>query len=372
MELDERSTFDRADALLDNLVAMFGVGTPEQDVLRAALESVAPEDVAAILSDFEEDEKLAIFRALATTEVQVVVLEETDQKSHREILEALSELERRRVIQEMPVDDRVDLLGEVSDDEKDRYIATLSREEAQEVEQLLAYDPDTAGGIMTTEFNTIPVGSTSRSALALIQGNLHAESYNYLYVTRGDGLLAGVVSIREILSAAPESVVDEYMKPLEEVETVHVDTDREEVASVVERFKKPAVPVVDGSGRLCGIVTFDDAIEAVREEHAEDMMRLAGTISTHPFFEPVRVDFAKRLPFLLVTMVGGFGVALVQEVFKHELIGWVIFASMAPWIHLVSALSAETSRSSRRPSWCAVSRPETFARSDSVEPSSVS
>ncbi|HLU49864.1 MAG TPA: magnesium transporter [Planctomycetota bacterium] len=306
-------------------------------MLRATLERVAPEDVAAVLGELSSEQKLEVYRALGSVELQARVLEETDEESYREILLGSSPEERIAVVKAMPIDELAWHLEELSDEEQARVLAELDLEDRRDVKELLQYDPDTAGRMMTTEFLYVPVTASSREALNHIQGNLSAEFINYIYVVARNGKLRGVISIRDILKATPDSRVESYME--DDVVRVHVRTDREEVAGVVEKYGLQAVPVVDDGDRLRGIITFDDIFEAVQEENTEDFMRLAGTTSVLPLYEPVHSDVLKRLPFLSVTMIGGFLVATVLDAFKINLIGVHIFAGIIIWAQLVSALS---------------------------------
>jgi magnesium transporter len=328
---------ERIAAFRETLLVIFGLeeGTPER--LSAALARVAPEEVAAVLGDFSPEEKIRVFRALPGTEEQGVVLEEADQKTRRDVLEGITEEERRRIIGDMSVDDLVDHLEALEPAEQKRLIASLGKREARDVQELLAYEPDTAGGMMTTEFLTIPLGSTSRQALEKIQGNLGVEVISYVYLTDEERTLRGVVSIREILRASPATPVDSYADP--DVVRVGVETDQEEVAKVFDKYNLTVVPVVDGRQRIRGIVTVDDVIDALQEEHSEDMLLMAGTTAVHPLHEPIRLDVLKRLPFLMITMLGGLIVATTLDFFANDVIGIVIFSKMVIWVHLVSALS---------------------------------
>lgn len=328
---------DRVAALHETLVAIFGIGDVEPLKLAAVLAQVAPEEVAAIMADFSDEDKIVIFRALPGTEEQGVVLEETDQQSRRDILEGITEEERREIIGEMPVDDLVDHLEDLPSDEQKRLIATLGKKDAKDVRELLRYEPDTAGGMMTTEYIAVPVGSTSRKALEQVQGNLAMELISYVYITKEDETLGGVVSIREILKASPQTLVDEYAE--KDVVHVRVDTDQEEVATIFDKYNLTAVPVVDQQGRIRGVVTVDDVIDALQEEHSEDMFRMAGTTAVNPIYEPVMSDVTKRLPFLMITLVGGLVVALTLDFFVENMITPFLFAKMVIWVHLVSALS---------------------------------
>ncbi len=334
---------ERAVALRETLVSLSILGTEDRVSLQGCLKRVAPEDVAVVLGDLDTDERLVIFKALPSVESKATVLEETDQQTRSDLLEGLTEEERREVIGEMPVDDLVDALDELPRAEQERIIADLEDEDAEDVRELRQYEADSAGGMMTPEFLVAPMGATSGEALATIQGNLNAEVISYVYVTSKGGKLEGVVSIRDLLKARPETSVQDHMET--DIVKVEVETDREEVAAVVDKYNLPVVPVVDSSGSIRGIVTFDDVLDAVQDEHSEDMLRMAGTTAIHPYYEPVHVGVAKRLPFLLVTLTGCIGVLLVQNHFREVIAGdgtaeaTLLMLLVLPIVHLISGLS---------------------------------
>ena len=339
----ESSMQDRAVALRETLVSLSILGDEDRVALEGCLNRVAPEDVAAVLGDLDTDERLAVFKALPSVESKATVLEETDQQTRADLLEGLSEEERREVIGEMPVDDLVDTLDELPRAEQERIIADLEEDDAEDVRELRQYEADSAGGMMTPEFLVAPVGATSGEALATIQGNLNAEVISYVYVISKEGRLKGVVSIRDLLKAGPETAVEDHMET--DIVKVEVETDREEVAAVVDKYNLPVIPVVDSTGSIRGIVTFDDVLDAVQDEHSEDMLRMAGTTAIHPYYEPVHVGVAKRLPFLLVTLTGCIGVLLVQNHFREVIAGdgtaeaSLLMLMVLPIVHLISGLS---------------------------------
>lgn len=309
---------DRAEALRETLRALFELGSPDPTTLPAALSKVAPEDVASILDDFNEQEMLRIFRALPSNEARGIVLEATDQHSARELLEELEETERVEVLRELPLDDLADQLEALEDeDQAEKIIQSLEDEDAKEIEELRTFDPKTAGGLMNPDFLWVPAAGSSRQALEQIQGNVDMEVIAYVYVLDHDDVLCGVASIRGILNAKPETPVAEYMTPTPELHVVSVDTDQEDVAAAVDKYNLPVLPVLDRKGRMKGVVTYDDVIDVFQEEHSEDMLRMAGTVAVHPFHESVWAGAGKRLPFLMVTMVGGMGILWLQDLF-HE------------------------------------------------------
>ncbi len=307
---------ERAGALRENLAALFGIGTPDRDHLATVLSKVTPEDVAAVLADFGHDEKLLVFRAMPSDEERGIIIEETDQASRDIILESLSKDEKVATLGEMPVDDLVDHLEDLPEEDRAHVLANLEPEDAREVEELSRFAPDTAGGLMTTEFLSVPLNVTSKTALEEIQGNLDAETISYVYVLDDRKRLCGVVSIRDVLRAKPTVPVREYMKT--DLITVDVHTDQEDVAAVANKYNLTVIPVVDEKHRLRGIVTVDDLLDAVEEEHSEDMLRMAGTVAVDPYHESVYTGVAKRLPFLGLTMVGGLGVVFLERMFESR------------------------------------------------------
>ena len=157
----ERFPLDRAMALRETVISLLVISDRDHTNLRVCLGQVAPEDVAAILDDFEPEQQLTVFQALGSREVQAAVLEATDQGSRGEILDGLSEVERREVLGEMPVDDLVDHLEGLPADEQERLIANLQTDDAEDVRELRQYESETAGGMMTPEFLTVPATATS-------------------------------------------------------------------------------------------------------------------------------------------------------------------------------------------------------------------
>ena len=327
---------DRAVALRETLTAVLALDSATQDQLTTVLARFAPEDVAAVLGDFSPEEKRLIYQALPSNEMRGVVLEATDHQSEREVHEQLTEEQRIGVLEEMPVDDLVDHLESLPPAEREKIIAHLDDEEARDVEELLRFAPDTAGGMMTTEYISVPSTVTSREALESIQGNISAEVIAYVYAHDPSGKLCGVASIRDILRAQPDTPMADYMSS--EVRFVPAESDREEVAAVMDKYNHAAIPVVDSEQRMKGLITFDDVFDAVQEEHSEDMLRMAGTVAVHPFFESLLAGVWKRLPFLLLTMVGGFGIVAVIETFRQAIRSEVLTPSL-PLIPLLIALS---------------------------------
>jgi Mg/Co/Ni transporter MgtE len=179
-----------------------------------------------------------------------------------EVLEGLAPERAADILEEMSPDDAADLVADLSDETRTELLALMERDEAEELGGLLAFPEDTAGGMMTTEFVAVPAELTaSRTIDRLRELEPDAETIYYVYVVDAARRLVGVLSLRDLIVARPDTPIGEVM--IAEPVAVPVTADRDDVASVVARYNLLAVPVVDAEGRLAGIVTVDDAIDTI-------------------------------------------------------------------------------------------------------------
>jgi Mg2+ transporter MgtE len=180
-------------------------------------------------------------------------------------VDVLEDLEPERaadVLEEMSPDDAADLVADLSDESREEILALMEHDEAAEVQELLGYPEDSAGGIMTTEYVAVTDELTAIQTIdRLRELEPDAETIYYVYVTDDAEHLVGVLSLRDLIVANPDAPIRSVMR--EEPVAVDVLTDQDEVAQVVARYNLLAVPVVDSDGVLRGIVTVDDAIDAV-------------------------------------------------------------------------------------------------------------
>ena len=179
-----------------------------------------------------------------------------------EVLEDLAPERAADILEEMSPDDAADLVEDLSDETRAELLALMERDEADELGELLRYPEDTAGGTMTTEFVAVPADLSAAATIdRLRELEPDAETIYYVYVVDAAERLVGVLSLRDLIVAPPDSPVGEVMIP--EPVAVDVLADRDEVAAVVARYNLLAVPVVDEEHRLVGIVTVDDAMDTI-------------------------------------------------------------------------------------------------------------
>lgn len=291
-----------------------------------------PADIAEILSELDEEGRASLFRCF-DHELAGQVLSESDLKAQAVLLGLLGSEKASGVLAEMAADDLADLLGELPPESAERLLRLLGKDEAQGVRQLLGYGEDTAGGIMTTEYVAVHQDMTVAEAIDYLRANAwDAETIYYVYVLDKAQRLVGVVSLREIILAKPDVAVRTIMR--DNVVSVYAGQDQEEVARLVSKYNFLAIPVVDAQQRLRGIVTFDDVMDVIEEEAAEDFYRMGGTWEKAETEENNRLWNAlrSRLPWLFITLIGGLISGRVVRGFSDTLNSVMSLAYFMPLI----------------------------------------
>jgi magnesium transporter len=230
-------------------------------VPHAKLAELHPADLASIIEELAPRDRIGVLASLNDEDLADVV-EEMEPETQVDVLEDLTPQRAADILEEMSPDDAADLVADLDQETRDEILAFMERDEAEEVQELLGYPEDSAGGIMTTEFITLDASLTAGGAIdRLRELEPDAETIYYVYVTSDDDQLVGVISLRDLIVARPETPVQDVM--IREPVAVSVRADQEEVAEVVAHYNLLAVPVVDDDGRLRGIVTVDDALDTV-------------------------------------------------------------------------------------------------------------
>jgi CBS domain-containing protein len=230
-------------------------------VPHAGLAELHPADLATIIDQLAPRDRAGILASLAD-EAVADAMEEMEPETQVEILEDLEPARAADILEEMSPDDAADLVADLSDETREEILALMEADEAAEVKELLAYPEDTAAGMMTTAFVTIPVHLTCGGAIdRLRELEPDAETIYYVYVTDDGERLVGVLSLRDLIVAPPDTPLAEVM--IREPVAVGLLADEDEVAEVVAHYNLLAVPVIDDEGRIEGIVTVDDALDAI-------------------------------------------------------------------------------------------------------------
>jgi len=290
-----------------------------------------PADMAWVFRHLNPTERHNIFGIIAQTSMVGEFLSELDDALMLEVVEDLPPRFMVTIINDMPSDDAADLLEAIPEKFANKIRELMGKEDRKEVDDLLQYHPETAGGRMSPDFMALDENLTVGDAIKRVQDRSEEmEMAFYLYITHGDdGRLAGVLSLRELLMHPSYRLLKNIMNP--KVISVNTDTDQNDVAHIVSQYNILAVPVVDSNYKLVGIVTVDDIIDVIREEATEEFLQMAGAGKDREILlKPTMKNAMLRAPWLMATWVGGIVNILVINHFHGELQKVLALASFMP------------------------------------------
>jgi len=274
------------------------------------VESSHPADVAEVLDRLTAPERSAVFDLVQEPEVRSEVLALVEPQARADLLADLSPEAISRFLADMSTDDAALVLRQLPGELADPILAALG-DDAKEIESLLDYPEDSAGALMTPEYIALPEDLTVSQAIARLQELGPADANFYVYVVDDRHHLVGVLSLRQLIIQHPGTLLRDTMVP--EPIRVTTDTDQEEVARMVARYDLLAIPVVDTSSQLVGVITVDDVIDVMQEEATEDILKLAGTTVEEIASPGVLRGARIRFPWLLVSFCGGaVGVSVLR------------------------------------------------------------
>lgn len=319
------------ETLLDQIREAIAAG--DVDAARHLADRMLEEDALALLEDLEPGELSRLFAFLGD-ESLAMLLSRLDDRDAARILGRMSADQAADILEEIEPDDATDILYEVEQADPvsaGAILIEMDPQEAAEIRELMAYPPDSAGGIMTPAFVAVyPDLRADQTVVALRQVAEEAETINYVYVVDRDEKLLGVLSLHSLVLSRPETPVRDLIFP--HLWSVTVDTDQEDAARLLMDRNLLALPVTDLDGRLVGIITADDVAEVLEEEDTEDFERLGGS-------QPLEVPylrasplllFRKRIVWLFVLFIASFFTVSIQEHFDATLNRWTILAAFVP------------------------------------------
>ncbi len=288
-------------------------------------------DLSVVFRSLTLAEQRKLFNLITDVEQKGILFSELDEDAFHDLIEDMKIEEIVRILESMPADDIADIIGRLPEDRSKTILERMKKAESEEVEGLLRYEDDTAGGIMVPDFIALKEDITAKEAIESLQKeHSDVEMPFYLYVVDEYGKLVGVSSLRQLVVVPPETPLKDFMST--DVFSVQTDMDQEEVAKIVARYDILAVPVVDGANRLVGIVTVDDVIDILRKEATEDILKMAGAgeefVETKSIFKSTRI----RLPWLFASCMGGIIAFFIIGKFEESLLKFTYLAAFIPVI----------------------------------------
>ncbi|MBW2449180.1 MAG: magnesium transporter [Deltaproteobacteria bacterium] len=288
-------------------------------------------DLSVLFRSLSLAQQRKLFDMITDVEQKGIVFSELEEDIFQDLIEDMPVEAIVEILESMPADDVADIIGRLPEDRSQDILDKMKKAESEEVEDLLRYDDDTAGGIMVPDFIALREDVTAREAIESLQKeHSDVEMAFYLYVVDEYGKLVGVSSLRQLVVVAPETPLKEFMST--DVFSVRTDMDQEEVARIVSRYDILAVPVIDDSNRLVGIVTVDDVIDILRKEATEDILKMAGVgeefVETKSIFKSTRI----RLPWLFASCIGGLFAFFIIGKFESSILKYAYLAAFIPVI----------------------------------------
>ena len=273
--------------------------------------------IASQLDNLDVGEQMRVLQLLPA-ERRPEVLEAMRHEAAAGLIAELAPEQAANLLDDLEADDAVDILGRIDEERLQQILGRLDAEDANELEELLAYDENSAGGLMSPQYFRVSPDATVGDALIVIQEEEEPpETAFYVYVVDVDDRLVGVCSLRMLVISRPEQRIRDIME--REVVRVTADTDQEDVAEIVSRYDMVSVPVVDEYDVMLGVVEIDDVVDVLREEATEDILKMAGAGEELAEVRTFAGGFRVRWRWLLAAAVGGTTAALSLSGFDHAL-----------------------------------------------------
>ncbi len=320
---------DRNKILIDSVKRLLRRGALHH--LRKIVNKTHAADLSMVFRALSLSNQRILFDMIEAINQKGVLFSELDEDTFLDIIKEMNIDDIVEILEQMPTDDVADLVGRLPDDMSSTILEKMEQEGSEEVEDLLRYDDDSAGGIMVPDFIALKEDVTASEVIESLQKeHQDVEMPFYLYVIDGYERLVGVCSLRQLVVVPPETPLKSFMTT--DVFSVQTSMDQEEVAKIVASYDVLAVPVVDESNKIVGIVTVDDVIDIFRQEATEDILKMAGVgeefVETKSIVKSTRI----RLPWLFASCIGGIVAFFVIGRFEESLNEFVYLAAFIPVI----------------------------------------
>jgi magnesium transporter len=309
---------------LKDIEELLRKGNKEQ--IEEAIDSIHPADILEIIHDHPDHADL-ILSKLPNDMIADIIEEEDDEDDQYTLLTSLLKDRQREILDEMSDDELADIVGELDEEEKSQVLSNLDHDDKQTIENLLTYDPETAGGLMTTDYISIRAKNTVLDTL----NYLHSASLEdlpkyYLYVVDKDGILKGVVSLRDIVESSFDTPILDITN--ENVKTINYLEDQEDVAKTFMKYSFIMMPVVDDENRMLGIIEIDDIMDVIEDETTEDINLMAGMSGEERVDSTLIESYISRVPWLIVNLATAVMAAAVVDKFSGTIAKVVSLASI--------------------------------------------
>ncbi len=304
-------------------------------ILKTFLEDGHPKEIAEYLGMLNPDEILKIIN-FVEKKLRVEIFSYLDMDVQVEMVSGPGRKNIKELLMEMSHDDRADLFQHLEKHVVDRLLVLMPLSERADIVKLTSYQEETAGAIMTTDFATLNEHDTVEKSIAKIRREAPSkETIYYIYVTDDDKKLIGFVSLRRLIISKPKAKVEDIMK--RDVKFAYTSNDRETASRIIEEFDLLALPIVDEEERLAGIVTYDDAMDILKEEQTEDLeklMAISGGVEDKTYLEVhALTHFKKRAFWVIILGIMGIATGMIIESFRSTLESLIVLTFYMPLLN---------------------------------------
>jgi len=298
--------------------------------LTTIINEVDPFEIARRLNEFSTDDKIRIFHFLDNESKRQALLYETDIDSRLEIQDTLDRDYLANLLDEMAEDEATDLIQELPSHTQEDILSKMEAQDAEVIKDLIQYGEETAGGLMTPEFNKIKWNQPAAEIFTKIKQESGSYVHPYFYVVDEQNKLLGFFKLRDLLNAQASAIAKEFIRP--ETPKIAINDPCEKVANVMGQEHLSILPVVDENNVIQGVVTFDDVIRVMEDIASEDIYTMVGTAKVDPFAKKTGSKIIARAPWLFITFVGGIISAWILGLFDGTLSEYAAIILFIPFV----------------------------------------
>ena len=321
--------FELTDELIERVELL--VETKNDKELKTLLNEYHFADIAEVLDELNLEDAVYVIKLL-DSETTSDILMELDEDNREKVLKNLSAKEIAEEVEELDTDDAADIIAELPEERQEEVISNIEdAEHKAEIEELLAYDEDTAGGLMAKELVKVYETWTVAGCMRRIRGQAQdVTRVHSIYVVDKNDKLVGRLSLKDLIVAKSDQKIADLAK--DNVDFVHVNDAAEDVVKVMAKYDLEAIPVVDDEQTLLGRITIDDIVDVIKEEADKDYQLAAGITQDVDSEDSILQLTRARLPWLFLGLVGGVGAFLIMEGFQDTFSTYAVLFFFTPLI----------------------------------------
>src|SRR3989338_8742973 len=283
-------------------------------IISKLLRTSFPAEIQSIFSQLDHSQKQALFNLLFNPKVASRTIRDFTPDLLEELFNHMSWETALELVKKLQPDDGADLFGKLSSEKVQRFLARLEPAQKNQISKLLAYDKNTAGGIMNSNVFALSQTATVQEAIEAVRTKTQVPMIFYLYVIDEQKRLVGIVSLRHLIMAQPSALLKDVMSL--QVSAIFSNQSQTEVAQLMTRHNFLAAPVIDEETKLLGVITVDDVMGVIQEEATQDLYRMAGVEKDERVFTPVKKSIKNRATWLLINLATCVLAAQVVNIFE--------------------------------------------------------